>query len=1048
MNIKSARKSISFSSIIKQRCLVYLALFIVVCAPPATFSQTDTEYWFVAPEISKNGAQNFDVPIYLRISSYDVASVVTISQPANPAFLPIIVNVPANGFSTVDLSPFLDMIENKPANSILNYGIHIEATTPVSVYYEVASTYCNCNPELFALKGKNAVGTDFIIPTQNHFMNSASYNPTPYNAFDIVSTKENTVVTITPSHNILGHAAGVPFDVTLNKGQTWSALATSQEAANHLWGSVVTSTNPIAITMTDDLLWGITGCADLIGDQIVPVPITGTDYIAIRGNLTNNGNRAFIVATQDNTEVFIDGNAAPSATLATGQLFNHNILNPSTLITATHPVYVFQTSGFGCELGGALLPSINCTGSSQIAFTRTTSQQLGVVITTQSVNTGSFLVNGDPALITSSDFSVVPGAGGIWQAASKTFSLAQVPVGSVVFVTNTTGNFQLGLLIGDVGGGCSYGYFSDFSRLNLGPDISLCPGDSVNLHAGNGWSTYLWSTGETTEVIKVKNPGPYSVTVTDPACTLTDNLIVSMFPAPAADIGADHTLCNGLTETLSTTGGPFATYLWSTGATTPTLLITTSGTYHLTVTDFNGCRASDTVNILPGTGPLLTNSPLFKTICSGSSTNLPLTSNPPTMDFSWVATSSSPLVTGFMDGSNDIIDQILLSTSPDPETVTYVITPTLNGCAGAATNYIVTVNPRLPVGISIAASQNPVCAGVSVDLLATSANEGAAPGYQWKVNNVDAGTNSPSFTYTPANNDIVTCILTSSEACVSGNPASALPVTMNTKEVPVVQWPRCFDTITTINAKPIKLKGGLPLGGIYSGPGVNSVTEFFTPSEAGEGTITITYSYTNNQLCSSGKSRSIRVLASPVFTCGNSLTDIRDNKVYPTVLIGSQCWLASNLDYGSELTDNIHQTDNCIAEKYSRNSGSGTRNSYYQWDELMSYDDTPAMQGLCPPGWHVPTEPEWNTLFNYYQGNSQAAYYLKDQYIDGFKALPVGVYYLNSLWSFTDFATIFWSSTPVDQTRATAHGMNIYNFSVSLYPASRANAFTVRCLKD
>src|SRR5205807_1294310 len=112
--------------------------------------------------------------------------------------------------------------------------------------------------------------------------NDPGYTPTPYNAFDIVATQNGTVVTITPAQNVVGHAAGVPYTVSLNKGQTYSATATSTLAANHLVGSRVTSNLPIAITEKDDLLGftslGVYG-ADLIGDQIVPTNICGTEYI-------------------------------------------------------------------------------------------------------------------------------------------------------------------------------------------------------------------------------------------------------------------------------------------------------------------------------------------------------------------------------------------------------------------------------------------------------------------------------------------------------------------------------------------------------------------------------------------------------------------------------------------------------------------------------------------------------------------------------------------------------------------------------------------------
>ena len=100
------------------------------------------------------------------------------------------------------------------------------------------------------------------------------------------------------------------------------------------------------------------------------------------------------------------------------------------------------------------------------------------------------------------------------------------------------------------------------------------------------------------------------------------------------------------------------------------------------------------------------------------------------------------------------------------------------------------------------------------------------------------------------NGDSVRCIMTSNlSLCVTGNPASSNKIIMSGNLAPIVTFTSCFDTITTINAKPIKLKGGIPLGGTYSGPGVNSLTGIYTPSLAGVGTHTITYSYTNAALC-------------------------------------------------------------------------------------------------------------------------------------------------------------------------------------------------------
>jgi len=198
----------------------------------------------------------------------------------------------------------------------------------------------------------------------------------------------------------------------------------------------------------------------------------------------------------------------------------------------------------------------------------------------------------------------------------------------------------------------------------------------------------------------------------------------------------------------------------------------------------------------------------------------------------------------------------------------------------------------------------------------------------------------------------------------------------------------------------------------------------FTPSAAGIGTKTITYIYTNAALCSTSKSRTIIVQPAPVFTCGNNLTDIRDSKIYPSVQIGSQCWMASNLNYGISISSSKAMVDNCVVEKHCYNDNPATCTSnggLYQWDELMNYDDTQAAQGLCPPGWHVPMENEWQELFTFYKGEELAGGFLQDQGINDFRVRRTGVQYLNSSWNFIDFATLLWSSTSWGPYKALSH---------------------------
>ena len=90
-----------------------------------------------------------------------------------------------------------------------------------------------------------------------------------------------------------------------------------------------------------------------------------------------------------------------------------------------------------------------------------------------------------------------------------------------------------------------------------------------------------------------------------------------------------------------------------------------------------------------------------------------------------------------------------------------------------------------------------------------------------------------------------------------------------------------------------------------------------------------------------------------------------EGQVYTTIQILSQCWLKENLNVGSMIDYAYNQTDNGIKEKYCllNNPDSCTKyGGLYQWDEMMQYTAQQGARGICPPGWHVPTDEEWKVL--------------------------------------------------------------------------------------
>jgi hypothetical protein len=210
---------------------------------------------------------------------------------------------------------------------------------------------------------------DFIIPFQNSF-NNGNYSPPPRSGFDIVSSQDKTLVTITLTNDAVNHLGGTPFTITLNSGETYSIISASDSANLRLSGSKVTSSKPIAITIKDDSIATIGGCRDLNGDQIVPINIVGKEYIVVKGFLNNN-DYVYAVSTEENTEISINGN--PVTTLnSIGSTFSYNLSSDAVYINANKPIYLLHLTGYGCEVGAALLPKIECTGSRKVSFVRST----------------------------------------------------------------------------------------------------------------------------------------------------------------------------------------------------------------------------------------------------------------------------------------------------------------------------------------------------------------------------------------------------------------------------------------------------------------------------------------------------------------------------------------------------------------------------------------------------------------------------------------------------------------------------------------------------
>ncbi|MBX2925408.1 MAG: PKD domain-containing protein [Chitinophagaceae bacterium] len=156
-------------------------------------------------------------------------------------------------------------------------------------------------------------------------------------------------------------------------------------------------------------------------------------------------------------------------------------------------------------------------------------------------------------------------------------------------------------------GGCSGNGEIDVNVIStipvsLGNDTTICSGSSLVLDAGYPGATYTWTTGAVSQTINALTAGTYGVTVNHNGCTGSDELELTVMEVPTTvNLGNDTTVCSSSALVLDA-GNPGAGYLWSTGATTQTIAVSASGTYHVTV---SGCGADiyDEIVVIMGSAP-------------------------------------------------------------------------------------------------------------------------------------------------------------------------------------------------------------------------------------------------------------------------------------------------------------------------------------------------------------------------------------------------------------------------------------------------------------
>lgn len=452
-----------------------VAIFFILASSQISFSQLDTKHYFPALfakedygthylVLSTHSSVPFDVTV--TDGSGNLITTLTISNASSTTYM----------FGTGTTSPLL-VTETELNTPMTNKGLIVTGAYP---FYATVRVVVSAQATAMTSKGeKAALGTDFRT---GHTYNNTGYINGKSNTFGIIATEDNTTVTIddirpgvifrgtTPSGSPLTSPSTT---VTLNAGETYVVAAFFNEAGaientNGVNGTHITSDKPIAVTTGtwlggNPMVGGLPSVGRDIGtDQIAPIDVIGNEYVLIKGEGIDN-EKVIVVAAYDNTDVMINGNPAPVATIDAGDYY---VIDGAAFsgfdnlfLETSEDVYVYQTANGSDgstddnerQQDLIFIPPVGCTGSKNVVLPNV--NWVGTAYINIIANAGANVyVNGSPL-----------GAGDVVTGTPDyvTYKLTAGYTGDVTVTSDDLIRVALINLSGNIGAAC---YFSGFTK--------------------------------------------------------------------------------------------------------------------------------------------------------------------------------------------------------------------------------------------------------------------------------------------------------------------------------------------------------------------------------------------------------------------------------------------------------------------------------------------------------------------------------------------------------------------------------------------------------
>ncbi|MDR2236840.1 MAG: IgGFc-binding protein, partial [Chryseobacterium sp.] len=335
-------------------------------------AQRDTEHW-IAPYYD-NSLSNYENALYLSTDSVTPVSVNIYNN--NILLTTVIISKGNPRVYTVDR----DLISaDTPAEAFTRTtkGLYLQADRPFYCSLRIAEIL---HGEIITAKGKAGIGKLFYVAASPN-NNSSFFNFTA----GILATEDNTTVTVSwnnPAITFLGGTptTGTSHTFTLNRGQSFIFSGTGSNTANQTGfiGAKVVADKPVTLTNGScNGNFGTIGAgSDIIMDQSVPTNRLGSTFAMVKTLSTRpalNTEGGIIIATEDNTQIFLNGATTPAATINAGQWYRINetnyITQPGTgnhsnmYISTSQKAYLYQLIGIGDQdLNGGFnyIPPLSC----------------------------------------------------------------------------------------------------------------------------------------------------------------------------------------------------------------------------------------------------------------------------------------------------------------------------------------------------------------------------------------------------------------------------------------------------------------------------------------------------------------------------------------------------------------------------------------------------------------------------------------------------------------------------------------------------------------